>query len=251
MTFEVEKRGGVAEVLMNHPPVNAFEPEQLDGLARVLEGLSADRSVRVVILRSISRGFCAGIDIKGLAKDPGAISSINRSAFACFRAIHDCRAPVIAAVHGFALGAGLAMVGASDIVFAAEGTRFGLPEINVGMLGGASHALRLLPLQKVRRMYYTGEPILADEMYRLGAVERVVPVEELADVARELAATIAAKGPRGLEFAKEAMNAIEPVDLERNYRYEQGFTFEISHLAEGLESREAFRAGRAPRYDNS
>lgn len=249
MTFETRISAGIAEVLMDHPPVNAFEPAQLQELARVMDGLSADRAVRVVILRSVTRGFCAGIDIKSLAEDPGAISAINRAAFAAFRSIHHCRAPVIAAVHGYALGAGLAMVGASDIVFAAEGTKFGLPEINVGMLGGASHALRLLPLQKVRRMYYTGEPILADEMYRLGALERVVPVEELAAVAAELAATIASKGPRGLEFAKEAMNAIEPVDLEKNYRHEQGYTFEISHLAEGLESRTAFREGRAPRYE--
>jgi enoyl-CoA hydratase len=251
MTFETELSGGIAEVTMNHPPVNAFEPNQLLELAALLDGLSADRSVRVVILRSGSRGFCAGIDIKGLAEDPGAISAINRAAFDAFRAIHQCRAPVISAVHGYALGAGLAMVGASDIVFAAEGTKFGLPEINVGMLGGASHALRLLPLQKVRRMYYTGEPIVADEMYRLGAVEQVVPRETLDDTVREVARTIAGKGPRGLEFAKQAMNAIEPVDLEKNYRHEQGFTFEISHLAEGLESRNAFREGRPPHYEET
>jgi enoyl-CoA hydratase len=251
MTFETKKAKGVVEVLMNHPPVNAFKAAEFDELTRLLDGFSSDRSVRVVVIRSIGRGFCAGIDVKSLAEEPSGISSINRAAFEAFRSIHRCRAPVIAAVHGYALGAGLAMVGASDIVFAAEGTVFGLPEIDVGMLGGASHALRLLPLQKVRRMYYTGESIRAEDVYRFGAIEQIVRLEELGNAALELAATIATKGPRGLEFAKEAMNAIEPVDLEKNYRYEQGFTFEISHLAESLEARNAFRERRAPRFENT
>jgi enoyl-CoA hydratase len=250
MAFEVTRSDGVAEVCMAHPPVNAFEPAQLEELGTLIRELDTEPSLRVLVLRSTTRGFCAGIDIKELADNPGAISSVNRAAFAAFEAIHRSRMPVVAAVHGYALGAGLAIVGACDVVFAAAGTRFGLPEINVGMLGGAAHALRLLPLHKVRAMYFTGEPVDASEMYRLGAVERVVDLEDLRPVTMDFARTVARKGPLGLRFAKESMNGIEASDLERQYRLEQGFTFELSHLPEGLESRRAFMEGRPPDYDS-
>jgi len=150
-------------------------------------------------------------------------------------------------VFGYALGAGAAMAGASDVLFAAKGTRFGLPEIKVGMLGGASHMLRILPMSKVRSMYFTGEPIDAEEMYRLGAVEDVMPADLLLATAREYAAKVAVNSATGLRFAKEALNGIEPVRLETNYRYEQGFTFEISHLDAGQQARKEFAdAGGGP-----
>lgn len=241
MVFKVSSSDGIAEVIMDHPPVNAFDGVMLDELAQVMNELGATAETQVVILRAEGKCFCAGIDIKALANDPGSISSVNRGAFNAFEAVHRCKVPVIAAVHGFALGAGIGLVGACDIVFAARGTKFGLPEINVGMLGGASHMLRLLPLHKVRALYYTGEPVDADEMFRLGAVEAVVDAEELYPTARRMAEKIASKSPQGLRFAKEALNGIEPVDLERNYRYEQGFTFEISTIPEGQASRKAFK----------
>jgi len=241
MGFRVTRSEGIGELVLNHPPVNAFDGEMLAELARLMSELGDDPKTQVVILRAEGKCFCAGIDIKALAGDPGSISAVNRGAFNAFEAVHRCKVPVIAAVHGFALGAGIGLVGACDIVFAAKGSKFGLPEINVGMLGGASHMLRMLPLHKVRALYYTGEPVDADEMYRLGAVESVVDADQLYPTAMAMAEKIASKNPAGLRFAKEALNGIEPVDLERNYRYEQGFTFEISSLPDGQTSREAFR----------
>lgn len=250
MTFTITISDGIAECVMNHPPVNAFGFKHLEQLAREITAAGEDASVRVVLIYAEGRGFCGGSDIKELAADPGCISNVNRAAFNAFKAIHHCKVPVISAVHGFALGTGAAIVGASDIVIAADGAKFGLPEINVGMLGGASHMLRILPLSKVRTMYYTGRPIDADEMYRLGAVEAVVPHDKMLEAARELAQEIASKSPTGLRFAKEALNAIEPVDLERNYRFEQGYTFEISHLNAGQEARRAFSEGRKAVYED-
>ena len=248
MNFRVTKQNRIAEVVMDKPPVNAFGYADLEELAPIITKLGEDSDVNVIILYAEGRGFCGGSDIKELATDPGCISKVNRAAFNAFKAIHHCKVPVISAVHGFALGTGAAIVGASDILIAAENTKFGLPEINVGMLGGASHMLRILPLSKVRTMYYTGIPISAEEMYRLGAVERVVLKAELLDVARALASEIASKSSTGLRFAKEALNAIEPVDLERNYRLEQGYTFEISNLDAGQEARKAFKEGRKADY---
>lgn len=247
MTFSIVVNKGVAELKMEHPPVNAFRYEDLEELAERVFSIGKDASVRALILYADGKGFCGGSDIKQLADDPGCVSKVNRAAHAAFKAVHHCQVPVVSAVHGFALGTGAAIVGASDIIIAAEGAKFGLPEINVGMLGGASHMLRILPLAKVRTMYYTGRPIDAEEMYRLGAVEAVVPRNELLDRARKLAEEIASKNATGMRFAKEALNAIEPVDLERNYRYEQGYTFEISQLEAGQELRRAFREGQKPK----
>ena len=226
--FEVKDRTG--RLVLTNPPVNAFAPEQYLELAQKITEFGASGDIDVMVIHGEGKGYCAGVDIKRLNSGEASISEMNRGAFNTFEAIHKAEIPVISAVHGYALGAGLAMAGASDIIVAAQGAKFGLPEIKVGLLGGASHALRILPLAKVRAMYYTGEPIDADEMHRLGAVECVVPEEKMVETAMELASTIAAKDSRGLRFAKEAMNGIEPVDLEKNYRFEQGFTFEITQL---------------------
>lgn len=239
---------GVAEVVINLPPVNAFDSARHAEMADVFRRLGADAAVRVVILRGEGKGFSGGIDLKELSANPGVIVAANRGAFAAYESIHQCRVPVIAAVHGYALGGGLAMVGACDIVLAAEGARFGLPEIDRGMLGGASHMLRMLPMQIVRRAYFTGEPVMAEEAYRLGALESVYSLERLLPAARSLALKISSKSPIAIRMAKEALNGIEPVDLEKNYRYEQGFTFEISHLADATEARRAFLEKREVKF---
>lgn len=239
---------GIAEVVIDHPPVNAMTSAQFAEVARAFGSIGRNPAVRVAILRAEGRCFCAGIHLRELVADPAAVIEVNRSAREAFAAIHHCAVPVIAAVHGAALGGGLALVGAADLVLASDDARFGLPEIDRGMLGGASHLLRMLPLQTVRQVYYTGEPVTAAEAYRLGALAAVVPREELLTAARTLAGKIAAKSRTAIRSAKEALNWIEPVDLERNYRFEQGFTFEISYTPDAAEARRAFMEKREPRF---
>lgn len=229
MEFEYSVSGRVGKFALTNPPVNAYGPDGFRKIADALTEIGQTDEIDVLVLYGEGRGYCAGVNTKLLNADPTSVPAMNRAFFDTAAAIHHLPVPVISAVHGHALGAGIAMAGASDIVIAAEGAKFGLPEINVGLLGGASHALRILPLAKVRTMYFTGEPITAEEMYRLGAVESVVPYEEMLPAAEALAAKIASKPSSTLRFAKEAMNGIEPVNLEKNYRYEQGFTFEITH----------------------
>jgi enoyl-CoA hydratase len=147
---------------------------------------------------------------------------------------------VIAAAHGFVLGGGIGIVGSSDVIFASEDATFGLPEIDRGALGAASHLLRMFPIQKVRRMLYSGEPISAQEAYRLGALEAVVKPEELRVVARELAGKIAEKSPKAVRLAKESLNGIELLDVKRSYRFEQGFTLELYTSPDSQEARDAF-----------
>jgi enoyl-CoA hydratase len=230
----------IAEVLLDHPPVNAFDSAGWRKIAETITAVGNDPAVSVVLLAAEGRGFCAGVDIKELARDSRLITQVNKGCYDSFAAIHDCPVPVVAAAHGFVLGGGIGLVGSCDVILASDDATFGLPEIDRGALGAASHLLRMFPIQKVRKMLYTGEPITAAEAYRLGALEAVVPRAELRAAARALAAKIAAKSPRALKLAKESLNGIELLDVKKSYRFEQGFTLELYTSPDSQEARAAF-----------
>jgi len=251
VSVDVNVEKGIAEVLLNKPPVNAFDSKEWAQLAELFAGLGKDESVRVVLVAAEGRGFCAGVDIKELAADSTAITKVNKGCYDTFAAIHDCPVPVIAAAHGFVLGGGIGIVGSCDVIFASEDATFGLPEIDRGALGAASHLLRMFPIQKVRRMLYSGEPISAQEAYRLGALEAVVKREELRGVARELASKIAEKSPKAVRLAKESLNGIELLDIKRSYRFEQGFTLELYTSPDSQEARDAFVEKREASFDGA
>lgn len=246
VTTTVEQ--GIAEVLLDHPPVNALDSAGWAHLAQVITSLGKDEAVRVMIIAAHGRGFCAGVDIKELAKDSRLITKVNKACYDTFAAIHDCPVPVIAAAHGFVLGGGIGIVGSSDIIIASDDATFGLPEIDRGALGAASHLLRMFPIQKVRKMLYTGQPITAAEAYRLGALESVVKREELMPTARALAHTIAAKSATAVRLAKESLNGIELLDIKRSYRFEQGFTLELYTSPDSGEARAAFVEKRDAKF---
>ncbi|MDC0404421.1 enoyl-CoA hydratase family protein, partial [Porticoccaceae bacterium] len=205
-----------------------------------LQRLGGLDEVRVIIVRAEGKGFCAGVDIKELAADSSKIIAVNKGNYDTFEAIHRNRVPVIVALHGFVLGGGIGIAGAADIVVASECARFGVPEVDRGAMGGGAHLQRLFPVQKVRHMYFTGEFIDAAEGYRLGAIERVVPLEQLRDCARAIAATIAEKSPAMIALAKEALTGIEDGNLEDKYRWEQGFTLQAYTEGDSQEARDAF-----------
>jgi len=248
VSVDVRIEAGIAEVVLNHPPVNALDSKGWARLAETLAGLGRDPAVRVVTIAAEGRGFCAGVDIKELARDAKLIVAVNRGCYDAFAAIYDCPVPVIAAVHGFCLGGGIGIAGASDIVIAADDASFGLPEIDRGALGAATHLLRLFGMQKTRRMLYTGEPIDAAEAHRLGALDSVVPRERLRGAARELAAKIAAKSPKAVRLAKWSLNGIELLDIKKSYRFEQGFTFELYTSPDSQEARDAFVEKRDAKF---
>lgn len=231
---------GIAELVFDHPPVNAFDSNGWAAIAAEIDALGRDDAVRVIVIAAEGRGFCAGVDIKELAADRNLIVKVNKGNYDTFRAVHRSPKPVIVAVHGFVLGGGIGISGAADIVVASECARFGVPEVDRGAMGGGAHLQRLFPVQKVRYMYFTGEMIDAQEAYRLGAIERVVPREQLRATAREIAARIAAKSPAMIRLAKEALNGIEDGNLEDKYRSEQGFTLEAYTTKDSQEARDAF-----------
>jgi enoyl-CoA hydratase len=232
----------IAEVVIDHAPVNALDSAGWFALARMIEAAHADPDTRVVVIRAEGRGFCAGVDIKELQAHPERIIDVNKGNWETFRAIHQGRAPVIAAAHGFVLGGGIGICGSADIVVLAEDATLGVPEVDRGALGAGAHLGRLLPLQLVRRMYYTGEPITAAEAARWGGVAEVVARDRLRATAMDLAAKIAAKSPTMIALAKESLNGVEATDLERAYRWEQGFTAQAYLSAESQATRDAFVA---------
>jgi len=231
---------GIAHLLIDHPPVNALDSEGWFQFADSVNRAGADESVNVVLISAAGRGFCAGVDIKELAADSSAIVKVNRGCYDTFAAVHDCPVPVIVACHGFVLGGGIGIAGSADIIISSDDASYGLPEIDRGAMGAATHLMRMFPLQKVRRMFFTGEPISAEEAYRLGAVESVVRRDQLLDTAMQLAEKIASKSSRALRLAKEALNGIELIDVKKSYRFEQGFTFEMYSSPDSQESRDAF-----------
>jgi len=249
--FDIHIADGIAELVFNHPPVNAFDSAGWFAIAEAIEALGRDDAVRVIIIAAQGKGFCAGVDIKELAADSGAIVKVNQGNYATFKAIHRNPKPVIAALHGFVLGGGIGISGAADIIVASECARFGVPEIDRGAMGGGAHLQRMFPVQKVRYMYFTGEFIDAQEAWRLGAIERVVPRDELMDSAREIARKIAAKSPAMVRLAKEALTGVEDGDLEDKYRWEQGFTFEAYTMSDSREARAAFVDKRDARFADS
>jgi enoyl-CoA hydratase len=239
----VDERG-IAEIVVDHPPVNALPVAGWFELAETVRAAGADRAVRVVVLRAEGRGFNAGIDIKEVQASTGfeVLIGANRGCFAAFAAVYECAVPVIAAVQGFCLGGGIGLVGNSDVIVAAEDATFGLPEVDRGALGAATHLSRLVPLHKARAMMYTSATATAAELAAFGSVHAVVPREKLRDTALALAAQIAAKDPAVIRMAKEAFNGIDLWDVKRSYRYEQGFTFELNLSGVSDRLREGFGA---------
>jgi enoyl-CoA hydratase len=232
---------GVAEMVIDHPPVNALGAAAWFSLAHTVDELGRSDQVRAVVIRAEGRGFCAGVDIKELAA-AGAqgMVDINRACAAAFAAVYDCRVPVIAAVHGFCLGGGIGLVANADIIVASADATFGLPEVDRGALGAATHLARLVPHHRMRAMYYTAATATAEELHQFGSVLRVAPRDELVGCARGVAADIARRNPLVIQLAKEAMNGIDPIDVRRSYRFEQGSTFELTLRGASSEAHQAF-----------
>ncbi len=246
--FTTRIEAGIAELTIAKPPVNALDSQEWLGLARSIDVLGANPEVRVIVIRAEGRGFCAGVDIKELDAHPERIVAVNKGNYETFRAVHRCPVPVIVAVHGFVLGGGIGITGAADIVVAAECATFALPEVDRGAMGGGAHLQRLFPVQKVRYLFFTGDKIGAREAAQYGFIERVVPKEELREVALEIAAKIAAKSPAMIRIAKEALNGIEDGNLEDKYRWEQGFTLQAYTSPDSAETRRAFVEKRDAKF---
>lgn len=238
---------------MDCPPVNALTVSQWFELAALVTAEGSRPETRALVLRAEGRGFNAGVDIKEMQHSEGfaALLGANKGCFAAFAAVYDCPVPVISAVQGFCVGGGIGLVGNSDVIIASDDAFFGLPEVDRGALGAATHLSRLVPSHKMRAMVYTSATITAAQLHAWGTVEQVVPREELRDAAFNFARSIAAKSAVVIRAAKESLNGIDLWDVKHSYRFEQGFTYELNLSGVSDELRDDFAGTSKARQHES
>ncbi|MER2535148.1 MAG: enoyl-CoA hydratase/isomerase family protein [Rhizobiaceae bacterium] len=247
--FKVEIEDGVATVTFDRPPVNAQNRRTREEITWIFDTMSDDPAVRCVILTGSGKVFSAGADIKersGMSAKSGDYIRHNRITRESFYAIRDCVKPVIGAINGPAIGAGFALMANCDILLVADTAFVQMPEIDVGLAGGAKF-LEIFPRSKARLMYFSGRRVPAAELYRLGVVEACLPVDQLLPAAREIAAEIAGKSPTTVARVKHSFNVVEEMPMRDGYRFEQGVSAELSLTDDAREAQRAFvetRAGR-------
>lgn len=239
----------VATVTLNKPPVNALGPSIREEIVKVFDALDERDDVRAVLLTGHGKVFCAGADIKekrAIGDEPGAYAAVNRLIRDAYFCILECGKPVIAAVNGPAIGAGLVMATCCDIIVAAEHAVFAMPEIDVGLAGGSALLQRVLPTAAVRRMLLTGDRIGAPELHRLGVLQACVPPEAVMPHALDLARRIATKSPAAVRTIKRSFLPVENLPVHEGLRFEQALTVALSRTADAREAQAAFLEKRAP-----
>jgi enoyl-CoA hydratase/carnithine racemase len=222
---------GVGLVTLTRPPVNALNRELRLDLIAAIDEMSDRRDVRCVVLTGAGKVFCAGADMKQRPDldTPGDWPSSNRAMREVLNVLKECPQPVIAAVNGPALGAGFGIAASCDIILAADDV-FGMPEINVGVAGGAALLHELFGRSEMRRLLFTGATISAKELERRSVISAAVPREQLMDRALEWAAEIASKHPVGIGYAKRSANLVALMSPRDGYRFEQDYTVALARL---------------------
>ena len=247
----LDSDGPVRLLTLNAPERrNALDWPLLDELAEAVRTVAADDDARALVVTGAGKGFCAGANLANLFGDLDRPTDQMRdhlmSVYASFLGLRDLSIPTIAAVNGAALGAGLGLVTACDIIVASERAVFGLPEVDVGLMGGGKHAARIIPHSLARRMMLTGYRATAEEMYRRGIIEAALPHDELMPFVMEMAHNIASKSPLATRLAKDSMRTIENMTLRDGYIYEQGNTAKLAQSEDSKEAVAAFVEKRKP-----
>ena len=207
--------------------------------------LDANEDVRAIILTAEGKGFNAGIDIKEMQSVEGwdHLLGSGEACYATFHQIYETRVPVIAAVNDFCMGLGIGLVASCDIIVASTKARFGLPEVDNGALGCASHLAKLVAPMKLREMSLTCKPATAAELHAWGTVAYLTEPDALMAKAHEIADMILQKPAAAVRFAKAALNHLDVYEMHTNYRMEQGYTYQLNIMGDGDEARDAFVAG--------
>jgi len=242
--------GGVADVKLAREPANAVnEAMYLELAALFSRPDQIGDGLQVIVLSAEGKHFCAGNDLEEFQTlSPANGAERMRKVRAAFLAILDCPVPVIGAVQGVALGSGLTIAASCDFLVAARDARFGLPELTVGVLGGARHLARLAPQALVRRMFFTGEHIRADQLAEATGAIVVCDSHELLEKAHSMAKRIASFSPTAVRLSKQVLNEIENMELKAGYEHEQGYTVRMSGHPDSKEAVAAFLDKRAPVY---
>jgi enoyl-CoA hydratase len=235
----------VAVVTMSHPPVNSITVGDTWKIRDTFRELDENEDVRVIILTAEGKGFNAGIDIKEMQSVEGwdHLLGSGEACYATFNQIYNTSIPVIAAVNDFCMGLGVGLVASCDMIIASNKARFGLPEVDNGALGCASHLAKLVAPMKLREMSLTCKPATAQELEAWGTVAYVTEPDDLMPKALEIAELILKKPAAAVKFAKAALNHLDVFEMHANYRMEQGYTYQLNIMGDGEKARDAFVAG--------
>ncbi|HLH26685.1 MAG TPA: enoyl-CoA hydratase/isomerase family protein [Chloroflexota bacterium] len=249
--FEVRER--VAYITLNRPEqLNALSFPMRAELSQAFDACAADDAVRAVVLAGAGRAFCAGVDLGDGSFEESPVESVEVRVRGDFRAkLVGMGKPTVAAVQGYALGGGCELALCCDLRLAAEDAQFGLPEINLGSIpaGGATQRLpRLIGPTRALELLMTGDRLPADEAYRLGLVNRVVPRDALPDAAAELAGKLAAKAPLAIRYLREAVYRGLDLPLDDGIRLEAYLGGLLRTTEDRVEGLAAFREKRPPNF---
>lgn len=245
-----EGRPHVALVTIDRPPVNAMSLGAHRELLSTLRSLSQDASVRCIVLTGAGkRAFIAGGEVGELGA-LNAASALERTSVVrdVLDAIRRNSVPVIGAINGPALGGGLAIAAQCDVIVAADTATFGLPEIDVGVMGGTKHLARIAPEKVMRWMALSGKRVSASYLERFGSIHQVVTSEALLETALEAADEICAKSPAAVRLMKEVINLTEHMNLNDGYHVETYATAIISTHSDSKEAARAFKEKRPGVY---
>jgi enoyl-CoA hydratase len=225
-TLTYEKKENIGFLTINRPEkLNAISNELISELKKLLDEIENDEEMRVLIITGAGdKAFVAGADIKELVdRDASQGRRVSKERQEIFSRIENLPVPVIAAVNGYALGGGLELALACSIRICSEKAQFGAPEVKLGIIpgdGGTQRLPRLVGLGRAMELILTGDFIDAQEAYRIGLVNKVLPQEELMDKATELATKIASRPPLAVRFAKEAVNRSQEGDAASGFALE-------------------------------
>jgi enoyl-CoA hydratase len=240
---------GLATVTLDRPPANAVNLEVYDELRRTFHRLGEDPQMRVAVFTGAGRVFCSGNDVNDFVdlefdKATEYLAHVRLT----FNSLYDCPVPVIGAINGAAVGTGIVLASLCDVRIASEKAVFALPEIDVGVLGGSRHVMRLAGQGMTRSMMYTGRRVPADEALRAHIVDEVVAPEAVLPRAMELAEQIASKSPPAIRLAKQGLNRTEAMNLKEGYEFECTLTASVRRTDEAREGALAFLEKRQPSY---
>ncbi len=256
-SFSLEIRGAIAYLTLGRPGLsNAIDSGVVRDLEDACEAIGDSNGIRAVVLTAQGDVFSGGWDWRALAAsaEGGSLLEAARAQSATcdpFGCLARLSPPVVCAINGDAIGAGLELALACDIRVGAEGAHFGLPETSMGLVplaGGSQRLARLVGRGRALEMLLTAEPIDADEALRLGLISSIVPRERLPAEAKAIAARIAERGPIAVSYAKEAVTRGIDMPLEQALRFETDLTVILQTTEDRAEGVRAFLEKRKPHF---
>jgi len=245
MAVGYQKEGKIAIITLNRPEaLNSFDPDQIDQFNKCLRDFNSDDDVWVAIVTATGeRAFSVGADIKTTL--PKIQESANRAGMPAPLICEDGQIwkPIVVAINGACLGGGFEVALACDIRIAAENATFGFPEINLGLIpgwGGTQRLPRAIPMAKAAEILMSARPIDAQEAYRIGLVNKVVPLAELMNEAKKMAEALIKPAPLAARAAKQAMMLGVEMTLPNGLELEYQLERYVTRSEDFQEGRQAF-----------